>query len=119
MMSLLRKEIIQELQKLCARHSVDAFYLFGSRANGMASSESDYDFLVRFSPQIELRDYGQNFFDLLESLKSLLGSPVDLVTENTIKNPVLLEEINKEKQLIYEAKPQTSSLELTDDFYVI
>lgn len=103
-MSLLRPEILEELKQLCENHAVDTFYIFGSRARGEGNVDSDYDFLVRFSPDVSLDDYGKNYFDLLEALQSLVQSPVDLLTENSIKNPVLLAQVNTEKQLIYESK---------------
>lgn len=106
-MSLLRPEILEELKQLCENHAVDTFYIFGSRATGEGSVDSDYDFLVRFSSEISLDDYGKNYFDLLEALQSLMQSPVDLLTESSIKNPVVLKQINNEKQLIYSSKVAT------------
>jgi len=103
-MSLLRQEVLEELRNLCENHSVDTFYLFGSKATGNGNPDSDYDFLVRFSSEVALSDYSKNYFHLLDSLKKLFDSPVDLLTEQSIKNPILLQEINSQKQLIYEAK---------------
>ena len=91
------------IEKLCKEHRVEAFYLFGSVARCEQTSESDYDFLVRFSPDIPLLDYADNYFSLMDKLKALLGKDIDLVTEKSVKNPVLKEEILHTRVPLYEA----------------
>jgi predicted nucleotidyltransferase len=36
-----------------------------------------------------------------ENLKKLLGRDIDLLEEQTLKNPILINSINKTKELIY------------------
>ena len=36
-----------------------------------------------------------------EKLESLFGREVDLLEEQTLKNPILIESINKSKELVY------------------
>lgn len=38
---------------------------------------------------------------LKESLKNIFNREIDLVEEQTLKNPVLIKSINKSKELIY------------------
>lgn len=103
MMVLSQKEIKQVTQ-LCQEHSVNELCLFGSAARGQLSATSDIDFLVSFLPSIALLDYADNYFSLIEKLEKRFGRKVDLVSSKSIKNPILLEEINKTKITIYESQ---------------
>ena len=94
---------IQQIIDIFKAHQVEAVYLFGSATNDSFNVKSDYDFLVRFSKSIELLNYADNYFTLLEKLKSILKRNVDLVSERSLKNPVLIEEINNTKVPIYES----------------
>lgn len=77
------------------RYGVIRAYLFGSAANGTMTDESDIDFMVSFKPELSYTDYGNNYFQLIYALQNLLKKDVDLVAEETITNPYLLESINK------------------------
>ena len=91
---------IEKLQQLCATHSVDTMYLFGSALGSDFNSSSDIDFLVKFKP-IDLALYFDNYIDFKVSLKKLFGREVDVLEEQTLKNPVLINSINKSKELVY------------------
>jgi predicted nucleotidyltransferase len=56
--------------------------------------------LVKFKP-IELALYFDNYINFKQNLESLFGRDVDLVEEQTLKNPILIQSINKSKELIY------------------
>jgi uncharacterized protein len=88
---------------LCKKHQVDAFYLFGSATTNHFNKNSDYDFLVRFNKSIELLNYADNYFTLLENLKRILKRNVDLVSERSLKNEILIKEINNTKVPLYES----------------
>ena len=89
-----------KIQKLCFKHKVDKLYLFGSATNETFSPESDIDLLVSFK-DIDLKQYFTNYFGLKSNLKKLFKREIDLVEEQTLKNPVLIKSINKSKELIY------------------
>ncbi len=91
---------IDNLKSICSKYNVDKFYLFGSALNSNFTEGSDIDFLVKFKP-IELSGYFENYLNLKNELKSLLGREVDLVEEQTLKNPILIRSINRSKELIY------------------
>lgn len=91
---------IEDLKKLCIMHNVEKMFLFGSALNSGFNKESDIDFLVKFKP-IELSTYFDNFMDFKERLEKLFGLEVELVEEQTLKNPILINSINKSKELIY------------------
>jgi len=88
------------IRNLCFRHNVEKLYLFGSILNNRFNEKSDVDFIVRFK-EIDILKYADNYFDLKFSLEHLLKRQVDLLEEQTIKNPYFLESINESKQLIY------------------
>ena len=91
---------IDSLNELCINYNVDKMYLFGSALNSNFNAKSDIDFLVKFK-SIELTEYYDNYFYFKESLKSLFGREIDLVEEQTLKNPILIRSINRSKELIY------------------
>ncbi|PZX50151.1 nucleotidyltransferase family protein [Algoriphagus chordae] len=101
-MNQLVKKHLAQIEILCQEHKVDSFALFGSAANGDFDNSSDIDFLVRFSNSIELLDYANNYFKLLESLEKLFKRSIDLVSEKSLKNLILIQEINKSKTPLYE-----------------
>lgn len=91
---------IEIIKILCDSHNVDTMYLFGSAVRGDFNSDSDIDFLVKFKPG-NLSGYFDNYIDFKEKLKNLFGREVDLVEEQTLKNPILIDSINRNKELIY------------------
>jgi predicted nucleotidyltransferase len=66
-------------------------------------SSSDIDFLVRFTNQIQVLDYFDNYLDLLMKLKELFQTNVDLISEKSLKNPLLIQSLNDSKIAIYES----------------
>lgn len=102
MNSLVKQKLIP-LNDLCKTYYVDNLFLFGSAAKNQFNENSDLDFLVNFSSDLELLDYANNYFDFLEELKQLFNREVDLVTEKSLKNPILIQEINQTKIAVYES----------------
>lgn len=88
------------IAKLCKTHKVDTLYLFGSANTANFNDNSDVDFLVKFKT-FDLKLYFQNYMSFRESLKKILNREIDLVEEQSLKNPVLIRSIEKNKQLIY------------------
>jgi len=93
-------QYINQLRTLCKKHNVEKLYLFGSATNDTFSSESDIDFLVKFK-KFDLAKYFENYMILKESLKNIFHREIDLVEEQTLKNPILIKSINKSKELVY------------------
>jgi len=91
---------IEDLKVLCIIYNVEKMYLFGSALNSNFNKESDIDLLVKFK-SIELSKYFDNYMDFKENLEKLFGREVDLIEEQTLKNPILINSINKSKELIY------------------
>ena len=91
---------IEDLKRLCTMYNVEKMYLFGSALNSNFNKESDIDLLVKFK-SIELSKYFDNYMDFKEDLEKLFGREIDLVEEQTLRNPILRNSINKSKELIY------------------
>jgi uncharacterized protein len=91
---------IEDLKRLCAIYQVEKLYLFGSALNASFNKKSDIDLLVKFK-SIELSRYFDNYIAFKDNLEKLLGREVDLLEEQTLRNPILINSINKSKELIY------------------
>lgn len=97
---LIVEKNINRIKTLCKNHNVEKLYLFGSATNMELSDDSDIDLLVRFK-EFDLAKYFENYMVLKESLKKIFNREVDLLEEQTLKNPILIKSINKSKELIY------------------
>lgn len=95
------KRNLAQIKRMFKTYGVVSAYVFGSAATGKMTKGSDVDFLIRFSPELDINTYGTNYFNLLYELQDLLRKDVDLVAEETVTNPYLLETINQQKILVY------------------
>ena len=97
------KNNMEDIISLCKKHRVKSISLFGSAAKNTMQEESDIDLLVQFSEDIDVLDYADNYFSLLERLENFIERKVDLVSVKSLKNPVLKEEIYSSKVDLYAA----------------
>ncbi len=86
---------------LCKRCQVDFIYAFGSGVRSDFRPDSDVDVLVGVTPQDDL-EAGGALMDLWDGLEQFFKRPVDLLTENSLRNPFLRKEIERTKKLIYD-----------------
>ena len=75
---------IQKIIDLCKKHKVHKLFVFGSVLTSRFNDNSD-----------------DNFFDFKYALENLFGRKVDLLEEQTIKNPYLKKNVDATKTLIY------------------
>ncbi len=85
------------LQYLLPYHPV-RIGVFGSFARGENKKGSDLDILIKFKDRISLLKLVQ----IEQELSDKLEIPIDLVTENSLKNPRLRKYIEKDLITIYE-----------------
>lgn len=88
---------------LCRKYGVVRMHVFGSAArDDFQPGQSDVDLLVDFGSMdpLELVDA---YFDLLDELRALLGTEVDLVMSDAIKNRYIIAEVERTKQELYAA----------------
>ncbi len=102
-MSDLIQNKIGDIIAACKEHHVETIALFGSAAKNAMHDDSDIDFLVEFSDDIDVMDYADNYFSLLDQLQEILNRKVDLLSRRSLKNPVLKEEVYKSKVDLYAA----------------
>ena len=90
------------ISELCEQFEVLRLGLFGSAARGeFVQNASDVDFLVLFDRRAE-PDSLHRYLGLAEGLETLVGSPVDLVTEYSVQSPAFRAEIDRDFVLLYE-----------------
>ena len=93
---------IDQLKNLCEAHDIKEMFVFGSACTEKFSDQSDIDILISFT-DISIEKYTDNYFDLHDKLEELFKRKVDLMTENSLSNPYLIESIEETKQLLYAA----------------
>ena len=84
---------IKNIVSLCKRYKVNRLFVFGSVLTDRFNDESDIDLVVDFKKD-EVDDFKY-------SLQDLFGRKVDLVEEQSIKNPYFRKSVDSTKQLIY------------------
>jgi len=94
------QEYISKIEELCKIYNVKQLYAFGSVLTDRFNSDSDIDLIVNFN-KIPVENYADNYFDFKFLLQDMFKRPVDLLEEQAIKNPYFIQNINKNKQLIY------------------
>ena len=93
----------EDISAMCRRSPARRLDLFGSATrDDFNFGSSDLDFLVTFEP-LPPADYSDAFFALKEGLESLFHRPVDLLTEQTLRNPFLIRRVQAERIAVYGA----------------
>jgi predicted nucleotidyltransferase len=92
----------REIASLCRRSHVRRLDVFGSasRREDFDPKHSDIDFLVEID-QARITPTLSTFFDLRERLTALIGRPVDLVMEGSIRNPYIRADIERSRETVY------------------
>jgi hypothetical protein len=107
------KESIQaklsEFLNLCKSHKVVSIYAFGSAVNDNFNEDSsDIDLLIEIESQNPI-EKGELLMDMWDKLELFFQRKVDLLTNSSIKNPVLRNNIDATKILLYDGKEQKVS----------
>jgi hypothetical protein len=102
---VIKNEISQNLfgfRKLCQEHHVKFLYAFGSSTTDKFNSEtSDIDLLV----EVEDSDpivRGENLISLWDNFEVFFHRKVDMLTESSIHNPYLRQNIDSTKVILYD-----------------
>ncbi|GAB3977232.1 nucleotidyltransferase family protein [Spirosoma terrae] len=88
--------------RILKENGVKRAYAFGSVCSDHFNETSDIDLLIDFDEHLDPVTYGENYFTIAQSLESLLGRPVDLVTQRSVKNPYFRKTVEQTKTVIYE-----------------
>ncbi|SDA49270.1 hypothetical protein SAMN03080617_00707 [Algoriphagus alkaliphilus] len=93
---------LEKLIPLLENHQVNKAYLFGSILNeNFDSNTSDFDFLVEIDEADPLVK-GELLISLWDKLESLTNRKVDLLTPESLTNPILKKSIDANKMKIYD-----------------
>jgi uncharacterized protein len=88
---------LDRLEELCRRRQIRRLALFGSALRDDFRPDSDIDLLVEPGALVSLFD----FIRIRDELATLLGRDVDLVEENSLKNPYRRSEVLRTAETIY------------------
>jgi len=90
-----------ELGEIFAHNKVSRAYLFGSAIRSEFNEHSDIDFLITFQDGLTPLEKGNLWWNLHDTLRDLYQREIDIVTENSLKNPFFIRELDRTKILIY------------------
>ena len=93
----------QAIAELCAHYGVVRLDVFGSALrDDYRPGESDVDLLVEFGP-MDGYAKAEAYFSLLDELRTLLSTNVDLVMTGAVKNPYIARDIETTRQVLFAA----------------
>ena len=91
---------------LCKSHNVKSLYAFGSSITSRFNEDSsDIDLLIEIDNDDPI-ERGENLMDIWDKFEQFFQRKVDLLTNASIKNPILRESIDSTKILIYDGQKQ-------------
>ncbi|WP_372949728.1 nucleotidyltransferase family protein [Mariniphaga sp.] len=93
---------IEKIRQFFEMHKIERAFIFGSAVTEDFNEKSDLDFLVRFQPDLEPLEKGELWWNLHDKLRDFFNREIDIVTENSLKNPYFIKELEETKELIYE-----------------
>lgn len=103
-LAMLINERYADFANLCKTHQVGKMYAFGSSITDHFNPEkSDIDVLVKIDIA-DPADRGDALLSLWNGLELFFKRKVDLLTEESIRNPYLRSSIDRTKKLIYDGE---------------
>jgi len=103
MIDLVRKNK-QQIAALCEQFKVTQLEIFGSGVTGEFDPDSsDLDFIVAFDAPEAPPGLLSRYLALAEALERLLGKPVDLITQPSIRNPYFRKAVDDTREAVYAA----------------
>ena len=93
------EKYIPEIAELCRRLGISRLDVFGSATSDCFHAESDVDVLVQFERDGD--GLFNRYFDLKEGLERIFGRPVDVVVEESLKNPYFRASVERSRRTVY------------------
>ena len=90
-----------KIADFCTKWKVSELALFGSVLTSEFRPDSDVDVLVKFSADAGWSLF--DFVDMIDELKAIFGRNVDLVEQESLRNPFRRRNILAGKKVIYAA----------------
>jgi predicted nucleotidyltransferase len=101
-LTTLIEERYADFVDLCRVHKVDKIYAFGSSiTNHFDPETSDIDVVVKLDIA-DPAERGEALLSLWDNLELFFSRKVDLLTDESIRNPFLKSNIDRTKKLIYD-----------------
>ncbi|MFN8590592.1 MAG: nucleotidyltransferase domain-containing protein [Thermomicrobiales bacterium] len=95
---------LDAIRALCRAHGVCRLDLFGLAATGAFDpTTSDLDFIATFADS-GAPGYAARYLDFVDALEVLLGRPVDVVTDGSIRSPYFRQAVDASRQPIYDGR---------------
>lgn len=94
---------MEKLKAICEKHFVEKLFVFGSALRADFTENSDLDFAVLLSEELDPLSHGESFLNLMNDLEKLFQKKIDLVSYRVIKNPIFKEELDQTKVELYAA----------------
>jgi predicted nucleotidyltransferase len=89
---------------LCESHDVKSLYAFGSSMTKRFQEDmSDIDLLIELNTEDPIKR-GETLLNLWDKFEAFFQRKVDLLTDSSIRNPILKKSIESSKVLIYDGK---------------
>jgi uncharacterized protein len=94
----------RDIAELCRRFHVNRLEVFGSAARGsdFDPAHSDVDLIVTYESGTS-RPTLDEYFEFREQLETLFGRSVDLAMAGAVRNPYVRADIERARELVYEA----------------
>lgn len=93
---------LDAIRALCQQYGIQKLDLFGSATAGSFSpNESDLDFIVDLGEYTPGTDFW--YIDLIGDLELILGLPVHMITQPSIRNDYFREAVDRQRVNLYEA----------------
>ncbi len=90
-----------DVEQACREYGVERLDVFGSAATGrFRERASDLDFIADFGDA--LPGIADRYLDFAEELERIFGRPVDVLTEDSLRNPIFRHAVERERQRVYE-----------------
>ncbi len=104
------KANLVEFTTLCKLYNVNKLYAFGSAVTDQFDEvSSDIDLLIEIEESDPL-EKGEKLLAIWNELENFFQKKVDLLTDSSLKNPVLRKNIEATKILIYDGERQEVSI---------
>jgi uncharacterized protein len=97
---------LESFLKICTQHKVKSLYAFGSSTQQSFNKESsDIDLLIELAESNPL-ERGELLISIWDEFELFFERRVDLLTQDSVKNPYLKKSIEQTKVLIYDGSSQ-------------
>lgn len=95
---------LEAIRVLCRTYGVSRLDLFGSAATGAFDpATSDLDFVATFA-DTRSPGYADRYLGFAEALEALFDRPVDVLTENMIRNPYFRQAVEATRTPVYDER---------------